>query len=213
MRRLYVERMRSGARVRGTRGHLAGRHHRCMATDEGAARDVIHNPVSGETIVIRRSAAETGGRLLAWDLRLASGGRVPSGHTHPEQEERFTVLQGRLRFRIAGRVVVAGPGQTVVVPPGTAHHFSNRGSTEALVYVETRPALQMEQLLRTAARLARDRRALPRPVDLVLFMRDFRAEVQAPYLPVRLVRAVVGAVARLVEMAGLDGRYRSLRDR
>lgn len=184
-----------------------------MANDEAPDSDVIHNPVSGETIVIRRSAAQTGGQLLAWDLRLAPGGRVPSGHTHPEQEERFTVRQGRLRFRIAGRVVVAGPGQSVVVPPGTAHHFSNPGSTEALVYVETRPALQMEQLLRTAARLARERRALPRPVDLVLFMRDFSAEVQAPYLPGRLVRAVVGTVAGLVEKVGLDGRYRDLRAR
>jgi quercetin dioxygenase-like cupin family protein len=184
-----------------------------MSTDEAAAPDVIHNPVSGETIVIRRTGAQTGGHLLAWDLRLAPGGRVPSGHTHPGQEERFTVRQGRLRFRIAGHVVVADPGQTVVVPPGTAHHFSNPGSTEALVYVETRPALQMEQLLRTAARLTRERRALPRPVDLVLFMRDFGTEVQAPYLPARLVRAVVGAVARLVEKAGLDRRYRSLRAR
>lgn len=119
--------------------------------------------------------------------------------------------RGRLRFRIAGRVVVAGPGRTVVVPPGTAHHFSNPGDTEALVYVETRPALRMEQLLRTAARLAREQRSLPRPVDLVLFMRDFRAEVQAPYLPARLVRAVVDVGARLVTAVGLDRRYRGVR--
>jgi hypothetical protein len=71
----------------------------------------------------------------------------------------------------------------------------------------------MEQLLRTAARLARERHSLPRPVDLVLFMRDFGAEVQAPYLPAGLVRAVVGVVARLVEKAGLDGRYGRLRAR
>lgn len=185
-----------------------------MATDEAAGEaagaGMIHNPVSGETIVILRSAAQTGGRLLAWELRLASGGRVPSGHTHPAQEERFTVLAGQLRFRIAGRTLVAGPGQTVVVPSGTTHHFSNPGSTEALVHVETRPALQMELLLPTAAGLTQDRRALPRPVDLVLFMRDFKAEVGAPYLPARLVRAVVGALALLVEKAGLDRRYRSL---
>ena len=45
---------------------------------------VIENPLSGERIVIRTSGAETGGRLLAWDLYLAPGGRVPSSHSHPD---------------------------------------------------------------------------------------------------------------------------------
>ncbi|WP_433296598.1 cupin domain-containing protein [Pseudonocardia sp. CA-142604] len=188
-----------------------------MTTDEALAGEVIHNPVSGETIVIRQSAAQTGGLLLAWDLRLAPGGRVPSGHTHPGQEERFTIREGRLCFRIAGRTVVVGPGDSVVVPAGTAHHFANVGSVEAVVYVETRPALQMEQLLRTAAGLAQEQRrrasAMPRPVDLMLFMCDFRAEVQAPYLPARLVGMVVRAAARLAETLGADRRYRRLRAR
>jgi mannose-6-phosphate isomerase-like protein (cupin superfamily) len=188
-----------------------------MTTDQAPSREMIHNPVSGETIVIRHSAAQTGGGLLAWDLRLAPGGRVPSGHIHPGQEERFTVREGRLRFRIAGRTVVVGPGESVVVPAGTAHHFANAGPVEALVYVETRPALQMEQLLRAAAGLAQEQRgrvsAMPRPVDLMLFMREFRAEVQAPYLPARLVGMVVGAAARLAETLGADQRYRRLRAR
>src|SRR5690606_20306728 len=143
--------------------------------------DEIHNPVSGETIVIRTSAAETGGRLLVWELRLAPRGKVPSGHTHPGQEERFTVREGRMRFRVGGRTRVVGPGETVVVPPGTAHHFANAGRVPARAEVETRPALRMEELLRTAAEMSRGRRgplrALPRPVDLMLFMREFRAEV------------------------------------
>lgn len=183
-----------------------------MAADEATTGEVIHNPVSGETIVIRLSAAQTGGRLLAWELRLAPGGRVPSSHLHPEQEERFTVRAGRMRFRIGGRTSVVGPGESVVVPPGTVHHFANAGPGEAQVYVETRPALRMEQLLRTAAGLVADRRGratgLPRPLDLLLFMHDFRAEVQAPHLPARLVHVLVGAVARLAGQLGADRRYR-----
>lgn len=176
---------------------------------------VIENPVSGETIIICTGADETGGRLLAWELRLAPGGSVPSGHTHPQQEERFTVREGRMRFRVAGRARVYGPGETVVIPPRTAHHFSNAGDVEARVYVETRPALQMEQLLRTAAALSsgpdRAARRLPRPTDLLLFMRDFRSEVAAPYLPAGLVSGIVGVLARMVERLRLDRRYRRLR--
>ena len=178
---------------------------------------MIENPVSGERIRIRTSAAETGGELLEWDLLLAPGGRVPSAHVHPGQEERFTVVRGQLRFRIGWRSRLVGPGQTVTVPPGSPHHFANAGPTEAFVRVETRPAMQMAELLQVAAELARDQhgraRRLPRPVDLLLFMDEFRSEVRAPYLPRRLVGLVVRAVARVAARAGADARYRRLRSR
>ncbi|WP_163570022.1 ATP-binding cassette domain-containing protein [Fodinicola feengrottensis] len=136
---------------------------------------VIENPASGERIVIRRTAAETGGDLLAWELFLAPGGRVPSSHAHPEQEERFELLAGRLRFRVGFRTVVAGPGDVVVVRPGQVHGFVNTGGETARVLVETRPALQMQELLETAAALVCANRRLPRLFDLLLFMHEFRA--------------------------------------
>ena len=40
---------------------------------------VIENPLSGERITIQAPAAQNGGTLLAWELPLAPGGRVPSG--------------------------------------------------------------------------------------------------------------------------------------
>ncbi|MFB9236260.1 cupin domain-containing protein [Plantactinospora siamensis] len=188
-----------------------------MSSTDDFTGPVIDNPVSGERIRIRVSAAQSGGKLLAWELRLAPGGRVPSGHVHPGQEERFSVIRGRLRFRLGWRRRVVGPGQSVTVPPGVPHHFANAGPTEAVVLVETRPAMQMAELLRVAAELARDQhgrpRWLPRPVDLLLFMDEFAAEVRAPFLPVRLVRVVVRGAARLAAGTGADARYRRLRAR
>ncbi|HUY45972.1 MAG TPA: cupin domain-containing protein [Streptosporangiaceae bacterium] len=176
---------------------------------------VIENPLSGERITIRATAAETGGDVLEWELLLAPGGAVPSRHAHPEQEERFTVLAGRMRFLVAGRQVIADPGDTVRIPPGTVHHFANAGTQPARVAVETRPALSMQKLLETAAAMAqhqhRAARKLPSPFDLALFMREFEREVRAPYLPVALVRAVVGPLAWLARRVGQDARYRSLR--
>ncbi len=87
----------------------------------------IVNPLSGEQIVIRRTAAQTGGQVLDWELTLAPGGRVPSSHAHPEQQESFTVLEGSMRFRVGWRRLTATAGQQVVVPPGTVHHFANAG--------------------------------------------------------------------------------------
>lgn len=182
-----------------------------------ASESTIENPVTGERIVIHRSANETGGALLAWELVLAPGGRVPSSHAHPEQEERFTVVEGRLNLRIGSRPVIARPGQTVAVPPGTVHSFANVTSEPVRVLVETRPALAMEELLATAAAMAQQQRSaarlLPNPLYLALFMREFHREVRAPYLPAPLIRLVTASVATLARWCGLDAGYRALRAR
>ncbi len=176
---------------------------------------VIVNPLSGEQIVIRRTAEETGGSVLDWELVLAPGGRVPSSHAHPEQTETFTMLEGRMRFRVGWRRLTATPGQCVRVPAGTVHHFANAGPGPARVAVQSRPALAMADLLETAAALAREQRAasraLPRPVELALFMADFEREVRAPYLPVGLVRILMRRIAVIARRRGLDRRYERLR--
>ena len=144
----------------------------------------LENPASGERITIRRTAAETDGELLAIDLELPAGGRVPGGqHIHPKQEERFEVVEGTMRFRMGRKSVVAEPGEVVVVPPGQKHDFANAGDEDALVRVEVRPALKMEQLFETAVGLAEQGRTMmggiPRPLDLALFVEEFEDEVQA----------------------------------
>ena len=186
-----------------------------MPKDAAAAgAKVIVNPLSGEHIIIR-DQPDHPGSVLAWELRLAPGGRVPSSHAHPDQEERFTVVEGRLRFRVGWRRLLAGPGETVRVPPGTVHHFANAGPGPARVQVATEPALSMAGLLETAASLARDQqaagRALPRLSDLVLFMREFEREVRAPYLPRPLARLAVRSLSWLAGRLRLDARYRGLR--
>lgn len=174
---------------------------------------VIENPLSGERITI--NAAQADGSVLEWELVLAPGGRVPSRHAHPGQQECFTVLSGRMRFRVGGRRLMAGPGEVVRVPAGTVHHFANAGRQPARVAVRTSPALRMRELLETAAALAQDQHAagrrLPSLIDLALFMRDFEQEVRAPYLPAAPVRAVTRVLGRAARRLGLDTRYRRIR--
>jgi len=172
----------------------------------------ITNPVTGEQVVFERTGAETGGRLLSFELRLTPGGHVPGSHVHREQEERFTVLQGRMRFRRGLRIVAAGPGETVTVPPGTLHRFVNAGDGLARVRVEVQPALRMQELLEVTAELARGGRTLPNgmplPLDFALFLRRFEREVAVPFVPSALVRAIMAPLARLAVRRGLDAPYR-----
>ena len=164
----------------------------------------LENPASGERITFRRTSADTGGELLAIDLALPAGRRVPGGrHVHPKQEERFEVLEGTMRFKLGRRRVVAGPGELVIVPAGQKHDFANAGDSEALVRVEVRPALEMERMFEVAVGLAEQGRTMlggiPKPLDLALFTEEFEDEVQAAFPPrwlQRLVLSPLAAIAR-----------------
>lgn len=176
----------------------------------------IENPVSGERITFQQTAASTGGRLLAFELFLSPKGHVPASHVHPLQEERFTVLGGRMRFRRGARRFVADPGETVVVPPGTIHRFANAGIGRARALVEVRPALKMEDLLQTTADLALEGRTLPNgmpmPLELALFLREFHEELRIPLVPQPLVDAALAPLTRVADRRGLGHRYARLRE-
>ncbi len=160
---------------------------------------VIINPMSGERIVVRQSGDETRGELLAFDLYLPPGAKVPSGHTHPSQTERFTVISGRLRFRLGRRVVRAVAGQSVSVPPGTPHWFRNDGAEETHALVEVRPALRMQELFWESGQLGELHLGglrLPAPRALARFLREFEREVAVPLLPCWLARPLIGLAGR-----------------
>lgn len=101
---------------------------------------------------------------------------------------------------LTGERFEAGPGESVVVAPGVTHSFANVGSVEAALRIEVRPALRMEEMLETVARLARagfmHRRGLPRnPLRLAALAREFAQEAHAPYLPRELQRALLAPFA------------------
>jgi mannose-6-phosphate isomerase-like protein (cupin superfamily) len=176
------------------------------------AGQILSNPVSGETIEFVRTAADTDGELLAIDLTLTPDGHVPGTHVHPEQEERFEVVSGTMKFKLGLKTIIAGPGETVVVPAGKRHRFSNAGAEDAHVRVEVRPALRMEELFETTVALAADGRVLstgmPKPLDLALFVREYKREVRAPFPPPWVVRATTAPLASLAVRLGRDERYR-----
>lgn len=175
------------------------------------AGQVLENPISGERIHFRKTAADTGGELLEIDLELSPEGHAPGMHVHPIQEERFEVVAGRMRFRKGLRTAIAEPGDVVVVPPGTVHAFENAGPGEALARVEVRPALRMEELFETAVALAAEgrttRKGLPRPLDLALFVNEYRDEVRGPFPPAWVQRAALAPLAWLARRRGYAARY------
>ena len=162
---------------------------------------VIENPISGERIVVRQTAAETGGELFVFDLFLPPGAHVPARHAHPIQEERFTVLAGRMRFRLGRRTILAGSGETVVIPVGQGHWFGNIGTDTSHARVEVRPALRTEEFFAANEAMARSGHflgtRLPRLSDLARVLLEFEREVSVPNVPAFLVRVFLAPLAWL----------------
>jgi quercetin dioxygenase-like cupin family protein len=176
------------------------------------AGQIIDNPVSGERIIFNRTSADTNGEYLEIELQLAPDGQVPGMHVHPEQEERFEVLEGRMEFRMGLKKIEAGPGDVVTVPAGKAHKFSNPGDDTAVARVTVTPALEMERLFETTVALAEEGRVMksgmPKPLDLALFVREFKREVRAPFSPGALQRGMLAPLAKLASIRGHGRRYR-----
>ena len=120
------------------------------------AGDTIETPVTKERIVVRVGTEDSGGEPLAVDGYVQPGGAVAGEHVHPAIEERFTVVSGRVGFRIDGRESIAQPGDRVHVPPGTAHDWWNAGEDEAHAVVEIRPGERFEEMALNLFGLARD---------------------------------------------------------
>jgi quercetin dioxygenase-like cupin family protein len=105
------------------------------------AGDEIHNPVTGQRLRFLATAADTEGELFRAEGTFPPGGFAGVEHIHPHQDEHFEVLAGRAEFQVDGERHVFGAGETIDVPRGTRHTFSNAGEDEMRVMFEFRPGL------------------------------------------------------------------------
>ncbi len=105
------------------------------------AGDEIHNPVTRQRLRFLATAADTDGQLFRAEGIFPPGGFAGVQHIHPQQHEHFEVLAGRAEFRVGGERRVLAAGETIDVPAGTSHTFSNAGEAEMRVMFEFRPGL------------------------------------------------------------------------
>jgi quercetin dioxygenase-like cupin family protein len=174
---------------------------------------IVEDPVLRQRFGFRRSTDPDGGEVLHVDAWVDPGGGV-TPHVHPAMEERFTVLEGRVRF-LAGRSwVTAGPGEEVVVAAGVRHAYRNAGEEPAHVVCEARPPSLLQEFLEDAASLSRagaiTRHALPkRPAAMLqaaVMAEHYREMVVLlfpPMPPPFIQRLLLPPLARLGRRRGL----------
>ena len=177
--------------------------------------DVIENPVTGERLLFLETSRETGGEYVLVECTVQPNGFVAAAHVHPYQTERFEIESGTVAFKLDGEEIVAGPGETVIVPAGSSHKFWNAGETEAVFVTEVRPALEFERLLETMFALANDgktnKKGMPNPLRLAVIANAHFDDVRLPFPPawMQKVGLAMGAPAR--PRARLQARVRRRR--
>ena len=83
----------------------------------------IENPVTGERLRFLETSNETNGEYVLVETTVQPNGFVAAAHVHPYQTETFEIESGTLAFKLDGEEIVAGPGESVTVPAGSAHKF------------------------------------------------------------------------------------------
>jgi quercetin dioxygenase-like cupin family protein len=174
--------------------------------------DTIENPVTGERVTFLKSAKDTGGEVVVIDTTVAPGGFVAAEHIHPYQSERFEILSGEVEFKRGKDIVVAKPGEVVIVEPGTPHHFRNLSDEEEIRFrAEVRPALSFEAFLETMYGLAADgktnKKGLPNPFRLAVIMNEQFDLVRLPFPPAWVQRTGLALGAPLGRLLGYKPVY------
>ena len=179
------------------------------------AGDVYENPVTGEYVVVRVGAEESGGELAFADLYVIPGGAVAGEHVHPGIEEVFMVVEGSVGFRVDGREDVAGPGRRLVVPPGAVHYWWNAGDEEAHVVVELRGDARLLEgfvtMLSNIFGMARDgktdAKGRPNLLQAALLARQFDDVIRFVEPPRVVQKVLFGVLAPIARILGYRAVY------
>src|SRR6266542_3298421 len=75
------------AHGRHTSRPALGRTERAEEASMAFSGQILDNPISGERFIFHKTADDTAGELLVFDLVVDPDGRVPGGHVHPVQVE------------------------------------------------------------------------------------------------------------------------------
>jgi quercetin dioxygenase-like cupin family protein len=155
---------------------------------------------TGERLRLIRTGAETGGEFVEGVSTFPPTLANATYHEHPRQEERLKVVDGTVIVRIDGKLKFAGPGATVVIPPGVAHEVSNAGREPAQVVWRFHPALRTDDYLRATLEtngqpgIGRFQRMLKRIAVAAEFTDEYR-KATLPWIVQWPVFKVIGRTA------------------
>jgi len=152
-----------------------------------------------ETVTIRTSTPE----VLEVEATYGPAAKPPPKHFHPDQDERFEVVDGELQVRHGDAEVTLTPGETIEIPRGTVHQmWSPKRDTR--VRWETRPRGRTHEWFEAIDSLHAEGRVgsngMPGPLAFAALLTEFDDVFRLAVGPDRLVRGALkplGALGRI----------------
>lgn len=173
---------------------------------------LLSNPGAGEQLRFLETTNATGGARLVAEVTMIPGAKGPVAHVHPNQEERFEILEGRAQFKVGRERFDRGSGDTVVALPGVGHGFRNPFDEQLRVRVTWTPACDMEHFFENLFGLAADgkvnARGAPSLKQIALILEAHpESSGQLVGIPLFIQRPLLKTMAALGRRAGLKGSY------
>jgi mannose-6-phosphate isomerase-like protein (cupin superfamily) len=151
---------------------------------------------------------------LEFECTIAPGKVGPDPHIHPRQTETFHVTEGRMRAVVEGREMEIGAGETLVVPPGQVHTFSNPDPGHPLTLrITIEPPLHFQWFMTEVARsaLRRGGRWKDAPLlEVAWILNQVLDEHDFPGIPLVMKRPVFGTLAGVAVLLRRTGRIEPL---
>jgi len=151
-----------------------------------------------------RYAFEPDGENMTVDAWIDPGGGLPP-HLHPRQEERWSVVEGEVRFQLGRgkRMITAADGE-MVVAPGTKHGLTNVSDRQVHARCYVVPALGLQDFLEESSAAAREglfmRGGIPRGLRGARWAGKFlgrhHQDVVMSFPPPLVVRAMIALFGR-----------------
>ena len=174
---------------------------------------LIEDPVLRQRLSFTRTTGDDGAEVLHVETWVDPGGGV-TPHIHPAMEERFEVREGVCSFLSGKKWVNAGPGETVVVPPGTRHAYRNKSNGEVHMVCHATPPSTLQEFLEDTVRLSRSggltASAIPKSPHALLegivmahAYRDMVTLLFPPFPPPAIQRLLIPPLARLGARRGI----------
>src|SRR5215207_5447613 len=163
---------------------------------------VLHNPVTGEYArVVEHTAERAVGELLA-----VPGAAVAGPHLHPDQEERFEVVDGVMGYRLGEDRGELRSGGAITVPPGVVHDWWNAGEVDLRARVTVTPPGLFAGMIGAVWGLAvvgrTNAKGMPKLADAALLAETFGNEIIFERPPRAVQRALAATVAPIARRRG-----------
>lgn len=99
----------------------------------------------GMIFYVLKASDYTDGQRLEMEWKLLPKADGTPLHIHPAAAESYSVLEGELEVNLNGKWQTLTIGQSLTVPPGTAHTFRNKSDGITRIYNTHHPAMQFDK--------------------------------------------------------------------